>query len=83
MSLSYSLISVKAVELEKVSLIDMPKLGTACNTLAADDKYLVLNGDNLTIPFQMQLSQKRKSLSQIVVTFWKFRLHLKYFGKKR
>ena len=61
----------------------MPKLGTACNTLAADGKYPVLNRDNLTIPIQMQLSQKRNTFSQFVATFWKFRLHFKYFEKKK
>ena len=61
----------------------MPKLGTACNTLAADGKYPVLNRDNLTIPIQIQLSQKRNTFSQFVATFWKSRLHFKYFEKKK
>ena len=33
-------------------------LGLLVNTLAIDEKYPVLNGENLTIPIQMQLSQK-------------------------
>ena len=32
-------------------------LGLLVNTLAADKKYPVLNGDNLTIAIQMQLSR--------------------------
>ena len=35
-------------------------LGLIVNTLAADEKYPVLNSDNLTIPIQMELSQKQK-----------------------
>ena len=34
-------------------------LGPLVNTLAADEKYLLLNRDYLTIPIQMQLSQKQ------------------------
>ena len=38
-------------------------LGLLLNTLAADEKYLVLHRDNLTIPIQMQLSKKQKTFS--------------------
>ena len=76
------MISAKASESEKVSLIDMRKLGTACNTLAADGKYTVFNRGNLTIPIQMQLSRKRNTFSQFVASFWKSRFHFKYFEKK-
>ena len=38
-------------------------LGLLVNTLAADEKYPVLNRDNLTIPIQMQLSQKQKTFA--------------------
>ena len=31
----------------------------------------------------MQLSQKRNTFSQFVATFWKSRLHFKYFEKKK
>ena len=31
------------------------------NTLAADDKYFLLNRDNVTQPVQVQLSQKQKN----------------------
>ena len=33
------------------------------NTLTADDKYYLLNRDNLTQPIQMQLSQEQKTFS--------------------
>ena len=52
------------------------------NTLAADEKYPFLNRDNLTIPIQMQLSQKQKKFSQILATFLKSKLNLEYFRKK-
>ena len=38
-------------------------LGLLVNTLAADEKYPVLNRDNLTILIQMQLSEKEKTFS--------------------
>ena len=34
------------------------------NTLAADDKYSLLNRDNLTEPLQILLSEKPKACSQ-------------------
>ena len=33
------------------------------NTQTADDKYSLLNRDNLTQPIQMQLSQEQKTFS--------------------
>ena len=52
------------------------------NTLDADGKHPVLNRDNLTIPIQMQLSQKQKSFSQFLAALLKSRLNFKYFEKK-
>ena len=52
------------------------------NTLAADEKHLDLHRDNLTIPIQMQLSQKQKKFSQIPAIFLKSKLNLEYFRKK-
>ena len=52
------------------------------NTLDADDRYAVLNRRNLTIPIQMQLSQKQKTFSQFLAAFLKSRLNFKYFGEK-
>ena len=51
------------------------------NTLAADEKYPVLNRDNLTIPIQKQLSQKQKTFSQFFVAFLKSTINFKYFEK--
>ena len=52
------------------------------NTLAAEEKYAVLNRDNLTIPIQMHLSQKQKTFSQYFGAFLASKLNLKYFEKK-
>ena len=40
------------------------------NTLAADEKYPVLNRNNLRIPFQMQLPHKKKLFLNIFMHFW-------------
>ena len=51
-------------------------LGLLVNTLAADEKNPVLNRDNLTIPIQMQFSQKQKTFSELFAAFleaiWNF-----------
>ena len=51
-------------------------------TLRADEKYPVLNRDNLTIPIQMQLSQKQKTISKFFAAFFKSRLNYKHFKEK-
>ena len=50
------------------------------NTLAADEKYPVLNKDSLTIPIQMQLSQKQKTFVQSLGAFLEFKKNFKYFS---
>ena len=67
---------------KKSLLLTCKILGLLVNTLAADEKYLVLHRDNLTIPIQMQLSQKQKTFSQLFAAFLKFKLNFKYFEKK-
>ena len=57
-------------------------MGLLVNTLAADDKYLALNRDNLTIPIQMQLYQKQKTFSQLFPAFLKSRLNYKHFKRR-
>ena len=63
--LKYLLITFKLVALEKVSLSNrkIPK------TLAADDKHYLLNRNNLAQPIQMQLFQKQKTFSQLLLAF--------------
>ena len=64
---------VNEIEFEKISLLTCQILGLLVNTLAADEKYPVLNRDNLTIPIQMQLSQKQKTFSEFFDGFLKSR----------
>ena len=52
------------------------------NTLTADDKYSLLNIDNLTQPIQILLSQKQKTFSQFFSAFLKSALNFEYFQKK-
>ena len=67
---------------KKFLLLKCQILGLLVNTLAADEKYPVLTRDNLTIPIQMQLSQKQKTFSEFFAAFLKSRLNFKYFLKK-
>ena len=60
-----------------------PILGRFVNALPADEKYPVLNRDNLTIPIQMQLSQKQKTFSEFLCPFFKSIRNFKYFQKKK
>ena len=53
------------------------------NTLTADDKYFLLNRDNLTPPIRMQLSQKQTAFSQFFLTLSKSTLNFEHFQKKR
>ena len=60
----------------------MPNLGLLFNTLPADEKYPVLNRDNLAIPIQIQLSEKQKTFTEFSPAFFKSRLDFNYFEKK-
>ena len=50
--------------------------------MTADDKYSLLNRDNLTQPFRTQLSQKQKAFSEFFVEFSKSTLNFEHFQKK-
>ena len=67
---------------KKSLLLTCEILGLLVNTLAANEKYPVLNRDNLTIPIQMQLSQKHKTFCQFFTPFLKSRWNFEYFDKK-
>ena len=51
-------------------------------TLGADEKYPVLNRDNLTISILVQLSQKEKFFSQFFAEVFKSTLNFKHFETK-
>ena len=58
-------------------------LGLLVNTMAADKTYIALDRVNLTIPIQMELSQKQKTFSEFFTAFLKSILNFKHFEKKR
>ena len=78
--LSYSLVTGKEIEFEKVSLIDTCQiLGLLVNTLAAIQKYFFLNRDNLRIAIEIQLFEKEKKLSEVFAAFWKLILNFELY----
>ena len=52
------------------------------NTLTADDKYSLLNRDNLTQPIRTPLSQKHTAFSQFLLASSKSTLNFEHFQKK-
>ena len=52
------------------------------NTLTADDKYSLLNRDNLRQPIRTTLSKKQKALSQFFLAFSKSTLNFEHVRKK-
>ena len=52
------------------------------NTLTDDDKHYLHNRDNLTQPYQMQITQKQKTCSHFFLAFPKSILNFKHFPKK-
>ena len=67
---------------KKSLLLTCKILGLLVNTLADDEKYPVLNRDNLTIPIQLQLSEKPKNFSQFFAAILKFTLNFENFSRK-
>ena len=52
------------------------------NTLTPDDKYSLLNRDNLTQQIRKELSKKQTAFSQLLLAFWKSKLNFEQFQKK-
>ena len=52
------------------------------NTLSANEKYSLLNRNNLTQPIQIQVSRKQKNFSQFFCAFLKSSLNFEHFLKK-
>ena len=50
--------------------------------MTADDKYSLLNRDNLTQPIPTQLSQKQNAFSEFFLGFSKSTLTFEHFQKK-
>ena len=57
-------------------------LGRFVDTLTVNDKYSLLNRDNLTQPIQMHLSQKQQTFSEFFNAFLKFSLNVQHFQQK-
>ena len=67
---------------KKSLLLTCKIMGLLVNTLAADEKYFVLHRDNLTIPNQMQLSEKQKTFFSFFASFLKSAWNFEHFEKK-
>ena len=67
---------------KKCLLLRWQILGLLVNTLAADEKYLVLYRENLTIPIQMELSQRQKTFSEFFASFFKSIWNFNHFESK-
>ena len=52
------------------------------NTLTADDKYSLLNRDNLTQQNRTQLSQQQEGFPEFFLAFPKSGLNFEHFQKK-
>ena len=52
-------------------------------TMASNETYPALNRDNLTIPIQMQLSQKKNISSAFFAEILKSKFNFEHFEKKR
>ena len=50
--------------------------------MTGDEKYSLLNRDNITQPIQIVLSQKQKTFSQFFCAFPKYTLNFGHFQKK-
>ena len=70
------------LSLKKSLLLTCQILRLLVNTLAADEKYPVLNRGNLMIPIQMQLCYKQRTFSRFFAVFLKFRLKFEHLEKK-
>ena len=71
---------------KKSILLTCKILGLLLNTLVADEKYPVLNRENLTILIQMQLSKEQKTFSEFFFFFFallKSILNYRHFQKNR
>ena len=68
--------------MENVSVVSGEMLGLSVNTLTSDGKYPVQGCENLQLPIQMQLSEKRKTFSEFFVPFPESISNFKNFEKK-
>ena len=62
-------------------LVQWKILKQLVNTLIVDDKYSLLNRDNLIQPIQILFSQKQNSFSQLFSESLKYALNIEHFPK--
>ena len=67
---------------KKSVLVRRKALELFVNTLSADDKYSLLNRDNLAQLIRTQLSQKQKPFYEFFLAFPESALNLEHFQKK-
>ena len=79
--LLFLLITLKVIELGKLSLSDIQNFKTLY-ILTANDKYSLPNRDNLMPLIQLQFSQKQKAFSQLFYDFLKSALNFEYLQNK-
>ena len=77
-ALQYLLMTVQVIELGKLLRL----LRLFVNTLTDDDKYSVLNRDNLRQPIQILMSEKQKTCSELFSRLLKFILNFEIFQQK-
>ena len=77
-ALQYLLMTVQVIELGKLLRL----LRLFVNTLTDDDKYSVLNRDNLRRPIQILMSEKQKACSELFSRLLKFILNFEIFQQK-
>ena len=80
--LPYLLITVNIFSWKKAILVLYKIIRFFVNTLTANEKYSLVNRDNLTQPIEILLSQKKKTFSQFSSAFLKASLNFGHFGKK-
>ena len=68
---------------KKSPLLTCKILGLLVNKLVPEEKNPVLNRGNLTIPIQVQLSQKGKTFSRLSAAFLKGRLNFKDISNEK
>ena len=76
---------MKTIQLEKVPLSDIQNHTTLVNTLTTDEKYSLLNRNNLLQHLQMQLYYIRNEKIFLKFFFFeisKFRFNFEHFQKK-
>ena len=67
---------------KKFLLLTCQVLGLLVNSMAADEKYPLVNRHNLAIPIQMQLPQKQNTFFSIFGCILKSSFCFKYFEEK-